>query len=213
MNINDEIFFSPKYKMSCIDLNNKEIMLEAFKDRIEGYYLEPIKVLNEKHMAFAAGTLLFSSIDIFARYSVDEQQVGKRIRKWLITNVNSHMGTRINNQVSRLIYDNFRNGLIHEGHLKNAAQFSYEYPASVKKLDKFIIINPKILEGEVNVFFNKFVNDINNDDNKCKKLIQLLKQDFEAEKEEFKKWERNHLNKKYLTVIQKSNNKRFVLAE
>lgn len=56
--------FSPSFKLNTINKNN---VIEVFKERIEKYYFEPIKILNEKKFGFAAATLLTSLIDILAK--------------------------------------------------------------------------------------------------------------------------------------------------
>ncbi|GAI66468.1 unnamed protein product, partial [marine sediment metagenome] len=56
-------------------LNDKEGLLEAFEDRVRGFYLRPTKLLNKEEKGFACGIILLSAIDFLAR-----TRYGKKIR-------------------------------------------------------------------------------------------------------------------------------------
>lgn len=45
MRIEDGIYFSPNVKYYDVDFNHPEELVEAFRDRIKQYYIEPIKNL------------------------------------------------------------------------------------------------------------------------------------------------------------------------
>jgi len=61
-----EYYFSKSFKLNSINEGN---VIEAFKERIEQYYFEPIEMLNknEYRFGFASATLLASLIDILAK--------------------------------------------------------------------------------------------------------------------------------------------------
>src|SRR4051812_38015830 len=105
MRINDIIYFSPSLKLEDLDLNNRQLVLVSFSERITEYYLNPISILVDKKMAFAAGALECLLIDAFARYSTEDEKVGNRFKNWCKYNLN------ISESVADSFYDFFRNGL------------------------------------------------------------------------------------------------------
>jgi len=48
MKIGDNLYFSHEYKFTQLDWDNKKELIEAFKDRVKGFYLNPAKKLNEE---------------------------------------------------------------------------------------------------------------------------------------------------------------------
>lgn len=58
MRTKDGLFFSPNYRFFDIGWNNQEKIIDAFQDRINGFYFKPARVLNQNQQAFAAGLVL-----------------------------------------------------------------------------------------------------------------------------------------------------------
>ncbi len=105
MRVEEAIYFSPKYKFEDIDWNDKDKLIEAFKDRVNGFYLKPAEVLNSsREYGFAAGLLCASTIDFLARISIDGKYSGKRIKKWLCDNITEFKETE---GASKKFYDDF----------------------------------------------------------------------------------------------------------
>lgn len=139
MLIDKILFFSPTIKFEDIEIESQENFPAQFKKRIEGFYLEPIKLLNKESNAFAAGVLLVSCIDALSRYDskyakLDTDQ--KRISQW----VQEKLPSFEDGYNSRFYYD-FRNGLVHEARIKKAGSFSYEIDKTfILKDEKMVII-------------------------------------------------------------------------
>ena len=197
MNINDKIHFSPNYKMVQLDFSNRKEIIKAFNDRILNYYLKPLKYLinkKENDSAFSSGILCFALVDAFARYTSDDNVVKRRIINWLKINITSI--SKINNNqnkpeytpetVSEKIYISFRNGLIHESHIKKGGQFSFYEPNTVNYNDEYLIINPRHFYKDLKKYFEKLIIDLNKCDSKYNIFIKRIREDFEDECEEFK---------------------------
>jgi hypothetical protein len=187
MNIKDIIYFSPNHRMSSLNFENKEQMIDAFEDRITRYYLNPIKMLNDIKSAFSAGVIILSLVDAFARYSSKEDQSGKRIPLWLQKNIKtiSNMPNKKRDLVSESIYKDFRCGLLHESHIKNGGQFSYEIGSSAFVHNKYIIINPKAFHKELTTYFQSYIDQLRICDELYDIFIERIKKDFEKECKEF----------------------------
>lgn len=63
----DKLHFSPKYIFADIDFDNKEKLIDAFNDRVYGFYLNPAKLLDNNRLGFACGLMCAATIDFLAR--------------------------------------------------------------------------------------------------------------------------------------------------
>jgi len=122
MKIGDILYFSPKYRFDQINWNDEEELIEAFRDRVEGFYLNPARVLNEHKYAFGSGILCVTTIDFLARITNNSERVGHRIKRWLTENMPKYFDETL----AQRFHEEFRNGLVHEGRIKNCGQFSYD---------------------------------------------------------------------------------------
>lgn len=187
MRIADILYFSPSFKFEDIDFADKERTIEAFKDRMYGFYLSPAKRLLDSNDAFASGLICTSVIDILARYMIGIDEVGKRITKWIIENVDGfdHEGAfnddNYKNTIAYKFYSRFRNGLVHEGRIKELGQFSFEYQHILKVYDEAIIVNPKILLDQLMEIFNNFCDELLANEDKYNRFQSMLEEDFTQE--------------------------------
>jgi len=180
MKINDHVYFAPNILIKDLNINNKDDLLNAFEQRIRKYYLKPISLLNSFKSAFSAGIIEFSMIDALARYSTNNASVGERIRELIKTNFNT------SEEISERAYEDFRNGLLHENHIKNCGQFCYETADSFTIDSACLIINPLKLQRELESFFCQFINNLENDESLYSTFITNIRLDFENEIEFFK---------------------------
>lgn len=187
MNIRDIIYYSPTVMMDALDFDDKENLLYAFQDRMENYYFLPIKQLNGLRYAFAAGILLLSLIDAFARYSTRTDDPGPRIKEWVKQNLKiGHYNESEIEKIARVIYEDFRCGLLHESHIKNCGQFSYEVGNAVYLDRDFVIINPSSLFKEIESYFQQFIDDLAVNEELYGIFLDRMRKDFEEEQKKFK---------------------------
>lgn len=167
MRIEGKLFFSPKFRFIDLKWNDKKNIIEAFEDRVTGYYLKPAKILEENELAFASGVLCVSAIDFISRIETGIGKVRKRFEPWVTNNIQEFCSQNPDNTSQTLalrFYEEFRNGLIHEGRIKNAGQFSYNLDDLVKVEKSIMIVNPKSLLEAITFAFGKYVRKLNDDD-------------------------------------------------
>jgi hypothetical protein len=154
--------------------------------------MEPTKKLNEDKKTFATGVLCGATIDFLARIETGSDKVGERFEYWVRNNINQLNKPNPDNTSQTLayrFYDEFRNGLIHEGRIKNESQFSYEYPNELVKLvnvngDKSVmIINPNDLLRDIATSSNKYMKKVKNEDFTFQALKCTLIRDFQRDVE------------------------------
>lgn len=144
-----EYNFSPSLKLSAI---NPENVIEAFKERIEQYYFEPLKLLNKKKFGFAATAILASLLDILAKVeNRDTENSKNRIKytSWMGNNL------ELEPELAKFFYDNFRCGLLHSGCIESGGQISYSQKESFLLDNAHFIINPNSLMKKLKkIFYN-----------------------------------------------------------
>lgn len=186
MRIRDILYFSPKYKFNVLKWDNKENLIDAFRDRVTGFYLSPAKALNEKQHAFAAGVISVATIDFLARIETGSDEVGKRFEEWVRANIRDFDNVNPDHRSQTLadrFYDEFRNGLVHEGRIKNAGQFSYYYSELVKVEQSVMIINPEYLLKAIYESSERYMAKIEKEDFAFQAFKCTLMRDFRRDVE------------------------------
>ena len=187
MRTDDILYFSPKYKFLDLKWDDKKNLTDAFKDRVEGFYIEPTKKLNGNKNVFAVGVMCVVTIDFLARIKTCSGKVGKRFEDWLVSNIKEFNRSDPGNPSRTLacrFYDEFRNGPVHEGHIKNAGQFSYHFEEEIVKVEQGImVINPDLLLNAIISSFDKYMHHVKNEEFTFHQLRCALIRDFEKDVE------------------------------
>ena len=178
MRIGDILYFSPKYKFIELNWNEKEVLIKAFEDRLNGFYLKPIEEFNKFGYGFASGVICVTTIDFLARIVVKSDRVGERFRAWLKDNI-----PEFDDNLANKFYEDFRNGLVHEGRIKDCGQFSYEIGELISLEDDVMIVDPKLLMERVRSAFENYMLKIREDDEVFRSFKKALKRDFQEDVE------------------------------
>lgn len=189
MRIGEHLYFSPNHKFKELRWDDKGNLISAFLDRVTGFYLDPVDLLNRAKSSFAAGVLCVTTIDFLAAITTGIQKTGERIENWLKLNISSFDKTDPKNKsqtLARRFYNEFRNGLVHEGRIKEGGQFSYDFEELVKVKESVMIVNPVLLANALREAFNKDMDKVKTDEFafqsfKCS-LIQFFRMDIEIVK-------------------------------
>jgi len=187
----DRLFFAPRVRFEDLDFANLSATISAFEDRVRGFYLEPGLRLADAGAAFGAGVVASVAIDAIARYTTGREEVGERICEWLEANI-SHfrvpdpLGRRRPPQgsvktLARLFYEDFRNGLVHEGRIKNLGQFALDGRDLVEFDGDAMIVNPRLLLEQIHWAFAHYCGLVLQSKTDAQSLIQRLRDDFEVE--------------------------------
>jgi len=180
MRLGDYVFFAPGIKYKDLDFRDDVAIVYAFQQRVGGFYLEPARKLTNDGFWFASGLCCVSTIDLLARYQFEIQEVGKRIKKWFHTSIpgaNEKLGIRFS--------DEFRNGLVHEGRIKNGGQFvgddiSLEFDV-YEILDDCLIIKPAILVDCIKENLDLYCDSLLNNQEDRSSFLNRLEIDFKKE--------------------------------
>lgn len=173
----NKLHFSPNCIFGELDFDNRERLIECFRDRIFGFYIEPAKLLDKENLAFSCGLLCAATIDSLARILYPDKKVGFRIMKWLDNNIAEF---REDKYSERFYYD-FRCGLVHEGRIKNPGEFSYDSEELVTRVDGVMRINPRRLLLRLERAVEKYLLELESDPISFSKFKEALEKDFEEE--------------------------------
>ena len=148
-----------------------------FIERIKSFYWEPaakLLELNPDSNSFAAGVILLTMVDAMSVYSIADISVNnKRYKEFLKTYLSLTEGQ------SKLVYDNYRNGLIHEGRIKSSNIFKYDDGELISPTSSGSAINTKQFLLKCEEAIQKFSCDLLTDDVLKWRLVSRLKDYFQ----------------------------------
>lgn len=184
MRVDDILYFSSTVKFEALNFDDKKILIDAFKKRVDEFYFKPAEKLDDEQIcnAFAVGVLCASTIDFLAKIKIGINEVGNRIEKWLECYIDEFSNNEENNKFAKRFYKDFRNGLVHEGLIKHGGQFSYNFKDKlICEIEGIIIINPRLLLIKTKVAFEKMMDEIEEDNSQFQQFKKMLKKDFKVD--------------------------------
>ena len=170
MRVGDALYFSPRLKFSELDLQNAPMILEAFQDRVHGFYLSPASRLLNHGDAFAGGLICCAAVECIARFAGEESV------DWLCAHIADFAQDRTR---TKRFWTSFRHGLTHEGRVKSFGQFSLEMPALLTTVGVALVVNPKLLLEGVEKAFDADCEKIGDD--RLRLLVKRVQRYFEPE--------------------------------
>lgn len=184
MQKNHQLYFAPDYTfLDLAKATDPFEIVNAYRDRIDGFYLEPAKIIIEyegEDGAFAAGLICFTAIDAIAKTVTRKSNSHERLVEWVQKNLEGFRQHLSKREVDN-IYDEFRNGLVHEARIKNGSQFTYGIKYVVDIRNGITYINPKILLEQTRLAFNKFIDEMEDNIEGALDFAQRIIDDFELD--------------------------------
>lgn len=187
MKTGDMLYFSPKFKFADLPLDDREKLIDAFADRLLGFYLEPTKKLNEKKHGFLCGIICVTTIDFIARIvtgKTGKTETRERFKEWLEANIQEFRKPNPKEPTETLaarFYRDFRCGLVHEGRITNLGQFSYEQQELVSLEQDVMLVNPELLLVEIERALGSYLALLRTNTDAFEKFEKNLRNDFEEE--------------------------------
>src|SRR5690242_6034461 len=121
MKVGNHVYFAPDIRFSDLDLDGPNLPLQ-YSSRIEGYYLVPAERAAHGGHAFAAGLLAVAAVDAMSRLyygpNRSSRSSGSDFRIFAHQRLKSFGDPRN----AKILYDKYRNGLVHEARLKDGCQ-------------------------------------------------------------------------------------------
>src|SRR5688572_23402626 len=140
MRIADVTYFAPHVPFSSLDLSGEKLP-DQLTARIEGYYLSPAERCIAAGDAFAAGVLLVACIDAVSRLELDSNRRQRSVRRRFVGFARSRLQSFAELERARILYEDFRCGLVHEARIKNAGAFelglgrAFDHSLGISRID------------------------------------------------------------------------------
>lgn len=169
--IGNELYFSPVFRFSDLDVGDREKLVEALRDRLMGFYLAPASRLVDTGDAFAAGLLCCAAVGFVALCAGDDHP-----EIWLCKNIGEFRGDK---KLANRFWKCFRDGLVHEGRVRAFGQFSLEFPHLLNIDGPALVVNPRMLLEAIQKAFHGYFENL--DATQSARLIRRLQRYFGAE--------------------------------
>jgi hypothetical protein len=171
LKIGDVLYFSPRFPFAKLNLVDPVTLIDALRDRVEGFYLQPAARCLASHDAFAGGLICCAVIDFLTIVYGEESP-----SDWLKSHVPAFIK---NNEIAERFWIRFRHGLMHEGYIKSQGQFSLELPEVVITDGTVMIVNPRVLLEQIEAAVSEYCNSFTSA--QAAQLATRLHRYFDAE--------------------------------
>ena len=159
MKVGDQVFFAPGIRFRDLDLDGTRIP-EQYGARIEAYYLIPAREAANAGHAFAAGVLALTAIDAMAKVYFGPNRPNRQVRSDFELFVQSLLPSFVEPASARILYDKFRNGLVHEARLKDGCQFELGRSRTFDNTGLAPIVDPACLVAEVGAALKQLISEL-----------------------------------------------------
>ena len=177
MRIGDYLYFAPDIRFDKVQLDSPEVVRQ-YQKRIEGYYLEPARMLASKGYGFGAVTILASALDALARF---ERPLTEKNRKRYISWTSKHVPSLTALDFARQFYDDFRCGVVHEGRAKAGCVFVPKTAYTIKVEGNLMGVNPEKFADEITQVLEDFCTRTESTPALLQHFQDQLKADFAKE--------------------------------
>lgn len=184
--IDGTFFFAPGIPFSVVDTETEEIV-DQFRKRIDGFYLEPAAQLCKRGNAFAAGVLLVSCVDALSRYDprVPPEKTTKNTERFTWW-VKSSLPSFEHSTLALRFYQEFRCGLVHEARIKKGSAFTDANTGhTIWAHGEFLFVNPSRLLHELAGALDAFCNHLHHSASALGWFQVELAADFNADLAKF----------------------------
>jgi hypothetical protein len=180
MRVGDLIYFAPDIRFSDVDLTG-ETLPDQILARIEGYFLQAADCCIREELAFAAGVLIVTCIDAMSRFAHGPNRLnrksGQDFRTFARTRLPSFKGL----PAATLLYDNYRNGLVHEARLKNGCQFALGLNRTLDTSGAFPVVDAARLLQELRESVYALVEEMRASKPFREQLVTYVRREFAYE--------------------------------
>ena len=199
MRVDNTVYFAPGIEYKQMDWSDPEALISPFRMRVWGFYLKPARYFVDlwnrlsrrlnadksklSGLAFGCGVISSTAIDFLAGIEYfPSKDVGDRYKKWLNNRLSLFYIPDPQNQnhlVSARFYYEFRNGLVHEGRIKNAGQFSFDPDLFTTNslfeiIGDALVVNPANLLDSIANALDNYLSEISSDTPRLNKFGNTL---------------------------------------
>jgi hypothetical protein len=180
MRIGDVTYFAPEIRFSDVDLSGAALP-DQMLARIEGYFLQAADCCIREELPFAAGVLIVTCIDAVSRFAPGLNRLRRKSGEDFRTFARTRLPGFKALPKATLLYDSYRNGLVHEGRLKNGCQFALGLDRTLDTTGRFPVIDVARLLQEVRDAVHGLVEEMRASQPFRQQLVAYLRREFADE--------------------------------
>ena len=164
--VGGKLYFAPGFEMGAVPLEDPAALLEAVRSRIEGFFVWPIRKLEETDETevgalFAAALLLAALVESVARLDGSFSNEDHPIAAWLeacVRGMDEEIAVRgEETTVGRVFETRFRHALAHQGYVASRGRLTRESD-KIYVLDRdTVTVNPfRLLDAVCSAVYSWF---------------------------------------------------------
>jgi hypothetical protein len=180
MKVGDYVYFAPGILFKDLDLDGPRLP-QQYSSRIEGYYLAPAERAAQAGDAFAAGVLALTAIDAMSKLYFGPNRPSRQVKIDFEFFVRGLLPSFVEPVNARILYEKYRNGLIHEARLKDGCQFELGRSRTFDSTGPTPIIDPASLIAEVRAALKQFVSELRGSSQFLVEIAKCLREEFSFE--------------------------------
>lgn len=180
MKIGKHIMFAPGIRFADLNLDGSGLPGQ-YRDRIEGYYLQPAGRCIAAGDGFAAGLLTLAAIDAMSGLYFGPNRAKRVVRRDFPTFARQLLPSFSSEERADILYEKYRNGLVHEGRLKDGCQFELGRKETFDDSGPVPVIDPAHLLDEVRGALDRLVVEMLASEPFRQEFTRLLKREFSFE--------------------------------
>lgn len=180
MKVGDYVHFAPGIRFSDLDLNGPRLPVQ-YRQRIEAYYLGPANRAVKAGDAFAAGLLALAAVDAMSRIYFGPNRASRHVNHDFRSFVRLCLPSFSLPSNAEILYEKYRNGLVHEARLKDGCQFELGLSHTFDTTGPAPVIDPAYLLVEVKQALDTLVSEMRASGQFRNELAKLLRKEFTFE--------------------------------
>ncbi|SRR5713101_317396 len=180
MKVGDHVFFAPGIRFRDLDLDGTRLP-EQYNARIEGYYLIPAQRAVEAGDAFAAGVLALTAIDAMSKLYFGPNRPTRQVKSDFEFFVRGKLPSFCGPENAKVLYEKYRNGLVHEARLKDGCQFEVGCSKTFEASGPTPIIDPARFIAEVRIALKQLVSEMNGSQQFRAEFAKCIREEFRFE--------------------------------
>lgn len=179
-----ELWFAPGRRMADVNLENPGELIDSFRDRVLGFYIEPARHLRtmdqEESSLFASALMCAATIESIAHSDPSLHNSRRPIADWLLNNISQFRQNFRGNSVAAYFENRFRNSLVHEGYISSLGRLGTL--EEIVTIDgQVVTINPFLLIEAIVDSLDQFSTDLKSGQRDIRAFQYLMKNQFMEE--------------------------------
>ena len=169
------LLFAPGVPFDDFDRTGQRLPTQLYQ-RIKGFYVAPAIVLARSKDAFASGLLIVCAMDHLGHLMSGASGSGARFK-----DCSRLIPDLAEGDTPDVFYEDFRNGLVHGGRVKNASEFKLGLGRVARRHRTRLVVDPLELATAFGGVLKQYIANVYTDPSQHQQLAKRLTKTFHLE--------------------------------